>query len=35
MEQAIKTVMVTPEYASELLKFNTNNRPLRNSVVEK
>lgn len=35
MEQAIKSVMVTPEYASELLKFNTNNRPLRNSVVEK
>lgn len=35
MEKSIKEVLVTPEYAAELLKFNTHNRNLRSSVVDK
>lgn len=35
MEANLKKITITPEYASELLKFNTNNRNLRPNIVEK
>lgn len=35
MEKNIKEVLVTPEYAAELLKLNTHNRNVRPSVVAK
>ena len=35
MEKKIQEVLVTPEYAADLLKLNTNNRYLRTSVVDR